>query len=434
MKQLTSNPASALLRANAGRGRVRWGMLALVFFATTLNYIDRAALGILQPVLAKTMQWSAQDYANINFWFQVGYAIGYVAQGRFMDAVGVKRGFALAVLVWSIAAAAHGFASSVFGFMICRFMLGLSEAGNYPACIKTTRLWFPVGERGVAVGIFNAGTNVGAMVTPMLVPFVLAVWGWQQVFWVIGAAGVVWLFFWWRNYHDPDQHPTVSKAELAHIQGAAEPAAAKIPFRDVIRMRATWTFAIGHMLTAPVFWFYLYWLPPYLNQQYQLGISITQLGAPLIVIYLMADIGSIAGGGLSSWLIVRGMRAIPARLVTMLLCGLCIAPIMFVSSAKGLWMAVAYISVAIAAHQAWTANIWSLAMDMAPKNAVASMFGIGGTCSAIGGMFMTQIVGFVLTRSDNNYTLLFTMIPASYFIALVWIWLMHPRAAKPASA
>jgi ACS family hexuronate transporter-like MFS transporter len=431
---LASNPATVLAADKSSKGRVRWGMLALVFFATTLNYIDRAALGILQPVLAKSMQWTAQDYANINFWFQVGYAIGYVLQGRFMDAVGVKRGFALAVLVWSIAAASHGFAASVGGFMICRFMLGLSEAGNYPACIKTTRLWFPAGERGIAVGIFNAGTNVGAMITPMLVPFVLAVWGWQQVFWVIGAAGIVWLLFWWRNYHDPDQHPTVTKGELAHIQGQdeAEPSAAKIPFGEVIRMRATWAFAIGHMLTAPVFWFYLYWLPPYLNQQFQLGISITQLGAPLIVIYLMADIGSVAGGAFSSWLIVRGMKPITARLVTMLLCGLCIAPVVFVSSASGLWLAVAYISVAIAAHQAWTANIWSLAMDMAPKNAVASMFGIGGMCSAIGGMFMTQIVGFVLTGSGNNYTLLFTMIPAMYFIALVWIWLMRPRGPLPA--
>jgi ACS family hexuronate transporter-like MFS transporter len=424
---IASNTGAALARGKAGSGRVRWGMLALVFFATSLNYIDRAALGILQPALAKTMQWSAQDYANINFWFQVGYAVGYVLQGRFMDAVGVKRGFALAVLVWSIAAACHGFAASVGGFMICRFVLGLSEAGNYPACIKTTRLWFPVAERGLAVGIFNAGTNVGAMVTPILVPFVLAVWGWQQVFYVIGAAGLLWLVFWWRNYHDPDRHPTVTQGELAHVQGEPETDVAKTPFRDVVRIRATWAFAIGHMLTAPVFWFYLYWLPPFLNQQYKLGISISQLGAPLIVIYVMADIGSVAGGAFSSWLVVRGMKAINARIVSMVLCGLCIVPVVFVSSASGLWLAVAYISLAIAAHQAWTANIWTLAMDIAPRSAVATMFGIGGMCSAIGGMFMTQIVGFVLTRSGNNYTLLFLMIPAMYFIALAWIWLVCPR-------
>jgi ACS family hexuronate transporter-like MFS transporter len=195
-------------------------------------------------------------------------------------------------------------------------------------------------------------------------------------------------------------------------------------------MRATWAFAIGHMLTAPVFWFYLYWLPPYLNQQYQLGISISQLGAPLIVIYIMADIGSVAGGAFSSWLVMRGMKAVTARLATMLLCGLCIVPVVFVSSASGLWLAVAYISLAIAAHQAWTANIWTLAMDIAPKSAVASLFGIGGMCSAIGGMFMTQIVGFVLTRSGNNYTLLFTMIPAAYFVALAWIWLVRPRPGR----
>jgi ACS family hexuronate transporter-like MFS transporter len=420
------------VRDKAGRGKVRWGMLALVFFATTLNYIDRAALGILQPVLSRSMQWTAQDYANINFWFQVGYAIGYVLQGRFMDAVGVKRGFALAVLVWSVAAASHGLAASVGGFMVCRFILGLSEAGNYPACIKTTRLWFPVAERGLAVGIFNAGTNVGAMVTPVLVPFVLAVWGWQEVFYVIGATGLLWLVFWWRNYHDPDQHPGVTKAELAHIQGEPEAPVAKIPFGQVIRMRATWAYAIGHMLTAPVFWFYLYWLPPYLNQQFKLGISVVQLGAPLIVIYVMADVGSVLGGAFSSLLVKRGMPAVTARLATMLACALCIAPVVFVSSASGLWMAVAFISLAIAAHQAWTANIWSLAMDMAPRNAVASMFGVGGMCSAIGGMFMTQIVGFVLTRSGNNYTLLFTMIPATYLVALAWIWLVRPRPVQAA--
>jgi ACS family hexuronate transporter-like MFS transporter len=429
---IVSNPAAALVRDKAGRGKVRWGMLALVFFATTLNYIDRAALGILQPVLSRSMQWTAQDYANINFWFQVGYAIGYVLQGRFMDAVGVKRGFALAVLVWSVAAASHGLAASVGGFMVCRFILGLSEAGNYPACIKTTRLWFPVAERGLAVGIFNAGTNVGAMVTPVLVPFVLAVWGWQEVFYVIGATGLLWLVFWWRNYHDPDQHPGVTKAELAHIQGEPEALVAKIPFGQVIRMRATWAYAIGHMLTAPVFWFYLYWLPPYLNQQFKLGISVVQLGAPLIVIYVMADVGSVLGGAFSSLLVKRGMPAVTARLATMLACALCIAPVVFVSSASGLWMAVAFISLAIAAHQAWTANIWSLAMDMAPRNAVASMFGVGGMCSAIGGMFMTQIVGFVLTRSGNNYTLLFTMIPATYLVALAWIWLVRPRPAQAA--
>jgi ACS family hexuronate transporter-like MFS transporter len=420
--------------SGAAVGRLRWGMLALVFFATTLNYVDRAALGILQPALAKSMHWTAQDYANINFWFQVGYAIGYVLQGRFIDSLGVRRGFALAVLVWSLAAVAHGFAASIGGFMVCRFVLGLAEAGNYPGCVKTTRLWFPVSERALAVGIFNAGTNVGAMLTPVLIPLILAVWGWQPVFWVIGALGLVWLATWWKHYHDPDAHPAVSSAELTYIRSAIEPTVEKVPYGRVLRMRATWTFALGHMLTAPVFWFYLYWLPPYLNQQFHLGISVAQLGAPLIVIYLMADVGSIAGGVLSSIMIRHGMAAVSARLLSMLVCAVFLLPVVFVSSASSLWLAVAYISVAIAAHQAWTANIWSMVMDMTPKSAVASVFGLGGMCSAVGGMFMTQLVGFVLTHSGNNYALLFTMIPTVYFVALAWMFITYPRGIEIAAA
>lgn len=422
----------ATLRAQAtgaARGRVRWAMLALVFGATTLNYIDRAALGIMQPALAEAMRWTAQEYANINFWFQAGYAIGYALQGRMMDIIGVRRGFALAVLVWSVAAAAHGIAASVAGFMACRFALGLAEAGNYPGCVKATRLWFPVSERALAVGIFNAGTNVGAMLTPVLIPLILVAWGWQAVFFAIGALGALWLAAWWTHYRDPADHPGVSAAELAHIRSAAQAPAARVPYLQVLRMRALWTFAIGHMLTAPVFWFYLYWLPPYLNQRFHLGISVADLGAPLIVIYLMADVGSILGGALSSFMVKRGMDAVRARLLGMLACAVCLLPVMFVSSAGSLWVATAYIALAIAAHQAWTANIWSLALDITPKEAVASVFGLGGMCSAIGGMFMTQLVGWVLTRSGNNYTLLFTMIPAAYCIALAWMVAMRPRRA-----
>ena len=408
-------------------GKVRWAMLAMVFFATTLNYIDRAALGIMQPVLAKAMNWTAQDYANINFWFQAGYAIGYVLQGRLIDRIGVKKGFALAVLVWSAAAAAHGLVASVVGFMACRFILGLAEAGNYPSCIKTIRQWFPVGERAIATGVFNAGTNVGAMVTPLLIPFIMAVWGWQVAFYVIGAVGLVWLAFWLKSYYNPENHPTVKHAELDYIQHGHEQAEPQVSMAKVLRLRATWAYAIGNMLTAPVFWFYLYWLPPYLNKQYNLGISVVQMGLPLIVIFLAADFGSVFGGVLSSSMIGRRMKPVTARLLSMLICAACIVPVIFASSANGVWMAVLYISIAIAAHQAWTVNLWSLAMDMAPKNAVSSSFGVGGTCGAIGGMFMTQLVGYVLTSTDNNYSVLFMMVPAAYFVALTWVYFMAPR-------
>ncbi|MWV14392.1 MFS transporter [Pseudomonas sp. R-28-1W-6] len=408
-------------------GKTRWGMLALVFFATTLNYIDRAALGIMQPILAKEMSWTAMDYANINFWFQVGYAVGFLLQGRFIDKVGVKRAFFLAVLCWSLATGAHGLATSAVGFMLCRFILGLTEAANYPACVKTTRTWFPAGERAIATGIFNAGTNVGAMLTPALLPLILTVWGWQAAFIAMGLLGGVWLVFWALKYYNPEEHPSVKQSELDYINREAEPEAVKVPLSTILRMRGTWAFAVAFAITAPVFWFYLYWLPPFLNQQYNLGISVTQMGIPLMLIWLTADFGSIGGGILSSWLIGRGMRATTARLLSMLAFACTIVGVVFAANASNLWVAVLAISLAVGAHQAWTANIWSLVMDYTPKHMMSTVFGFGGMCAAIGGMFMTQIVGHVLTATNNNYAVLFTLIPTMYFLALTWLYFMAPR-------
>ena len=415
------------IRGALAVGKTRWGMLALVFFATTLNYIDRAALGVMQPILAKEMSWTAMDYANINFWFQVGYAVGFLLQGRFIDRVGVKRAFFLAVLLWSLATGAHGLATSAAGFMVCRFILGLTEAANYPACVKTTRLWFPAGERAVATGIFNAGTNVGAMVTPALLPLILTVWGWQAAFVAMGTLGLLWVVLWRLKYYNPEEHPTVSPTELEYINQGVEPDPVKVPFSHILKMRGTWAFALAYSLTAPVFWFYLYWLPPFLNQQYNLGISVTQMGIPLILIWLTADFGSIGGGVLSSWMIGRGVRPSTARLVSMLVFALTICSVVFAANASGLWIAVLAISLAVGAHQAWTANIWSLVMDYTPKHMMSTVFGFGGMCAAIGGMFMTQLVGAVLTATNNNYNVLFTMIPAMYFIALTWMYFMAPR-------
>nr|WP_242675228.1 MULTISPECIES: MFS transporter [Pseudomonas] len=415
-------------------GKTRWGMLALVFFATTLNYIDRAALGVMQPILAKEMSWTAMDYANINFWFQVGYAIGFLLQGRFIDKVGVKRAFFLAVLLWSLATGAHGLATSAVGFMVCRFILGLTEAANYPACVKTTRLWFPAGERAIATGAFNAGTNVGAMVTPALLPLILSLWGWQAAFLGMAALGLVWLVFWALNYHNPEDHPHVKRSELEYIQREVEPEEVKVGLAQIMRMRGTWAFALAFSMTAPVFWFYLYWLPPFLNQQYDLGISVTQMGIPLILIWLTADFGSIGGGVLSSWLIGRGVRPVNARLMSMLLFACTIVCVVFAAHAANIWIAVLAISLAVGAHQAWTANIWSLVMDYTPKHMMSTVFGFGGMCAAVGGMFMTQIVGYVLTVTNNNYAVLFTMIPTMYFIALVWLYFMAPRSVKAAPA
>lgn len=415
------------IRGAMAVGKTRWGMLALVFFATTLNYIDRAALGVMQPILADKMSWTAMDYANINFWFQVGYAVGFLLQGRFIDKVGVKRAFFLAVLLWSLATGAHGLATSAVGFMVCRFILGLTEAANYPACIKTARTWFPAGERALATGIFNAGTNVGAMLTPALLPLILSVWGWQGAFLSMAALGVVWLVFWSLKYYAPEDHPSVKASELEYIQHGAEPAQKGAPLSQILRMRGTWAFALAYAITAPVFWFYLYWLPPFLNQQYNLGISVSQMGIPLIIIWLTADFGSVGGGILSSWLIGCGVKPITSRLISMLIFACAIGCVVFAAHASGLWIAVLAISLGVGAHQAWTANIWSLVMDYTPKHMMSTVFGFGGMCAAIGGMFMTQIVGYVLTVTHNNYTVLFTIIPAMYFIALTWLFFMAPR-------
>ncbi|WP_026146675.1 MFS transporter [Zestomonas thermotolerans] len=430
MPSLSRGSIGDKIRGAFAVGRTRWVMLLLVFLATTLNYIDRAALGIMQPILAEKMNWTAMDYANINFWFQVGYAVGFVLQGRFIDKVGVKRAFFIAVLLWSLATGAHGLATSAVGFMVCRFILGLTEAANYPACVKTTRLWFPAGERALATGIFNAGTNVGAMLTPMLLPLLLSLWGWQAVFIGMGAIGFVWVTAWAIKYYNPEEHPSVRKSELAYIQQDPEPEQPQVPFSRILRMRGTWAFALAYSITAPVFWFYLYWLPPFLNQQYNLGISVTQMGIPLIAIWLSADFGSVGGGILSSWLIGRGVKATTARLVSMLIFACTIVSVVFAANASGLWIAVLAIALAVGAHQAWTANIWSLVMDYTPKHLVSSVFGFGGMCAAVGGMFMTQIVGHVLTATNNNYAVLFTLIPTMYFLALTWMFFMAPRKVE----
>ena len=417
-----------MIHMMTSKGRVRWTVLALIFCATALNYIDRAILGVLQPVLAKEMNWTPMDYANINFWFQVGYAIGFAFQGRFIDRVGVKRAFFVAVLVWSVATGAHAFATSAVGFMVCRFILGFTEAANYPSCIKATRMWFPAGERALATGIFNAGTNVGAMIAPLCLPLILHVWGWQMAFICVSALGIVWAVMWLLKYYDPEKHPAVTDKELAYVTSVSVQQEEKVPLSRILGMRGTWAFALAYSITAPVFWFYLYWLPPFLNQQYSLGINVVEIGIPLVVIYLSADLGSVVGGFFSSFLIARGVAVIRARLICMLVFALCISTIVFAAFASRLWIAVFSIALAIGAHQAWTANIWSMVMDYTPKKLISTVFGFGGMCGAIGGMLMTQLVGYILTISNNRYFLLFLIIPLVYFTALAWMFFMAPRS------
>ena len=406
-------------------GRTRWVMLGLLFFATTINYVDRQVIGILKPTLSHDLGWNDLDYANIVFWFQLAYAIGYIGVGRIVDLIGVRRGYGLAVLVWSIAAAAHGLARSAFGFGVARFALGIGEGGNFPACIKAVRAWFPASERALAAGIFNAGTNVGALITPFLVPWLTLTYGWPVAFYVTGALGLAWLVAWWALYRNPEEHGRVSAAELAYIRRDPEPQTAPMPYRVLLRQRATWAYAAVQFLTSPVWWFYLFWLPDFLHRSH--GLDLAALGPPLVVIYLLTDVGSILGGWLSSVLIARGVAVLAARKLTMFVCAVCIVPIVFAPQVEGLWSATLLVALAASAHQAWAANMFTLPSDTMPRSAVSSMAGFGGAIGALGGMGIAQLAGSVL-QATGSYAVLFGMVPGAYFLALLLLHLLLPRA------
>lgn len=315
------DPAAAPEATRERIGRVRWTICALLFFATTINYIDRTVLGILAPDLQKSLHFGEESYGNIVAAFQAAYAIGLITFGGIMDRVGTRRGLAGAIVFWSLASMGHALARSAIGFGVARFALGLGESGNFPAAVKTVALWFPKQERALATGIFNAGSNVGAVVAPLLVPWIAINYGWRWAFISTGALGLIWLFFWLTNYHSPEDHPRLSAAERAYI-GTAPPLEPQLPWVSLLGKRQTWAFALGKFLTDPVWWFYLSWLPKYLNKEH--GLTLNKIGPPLIVIYLLADIGSVGGGWLSSFLIQRGLSVNQARKTAMLLCALCV--------------------------------------------------------------------------------------------------------------
>jgi len=408
-------------------GRTRWMILALLFFATTINYVDRQVIGILKPTLSHDLGWNDIDYANIVFYFQLAYAIGYIGAGRIMDLIGVRRGYGLAVLVWSAAAALHGVARSAFGFGVARFALGLGEGGNFPACIKAVRAWFPASERALAAGIFNAGTNVGALITPFLVPWLTLAYGWPVAFYVTGALGLIWLAAWLAFYQNPEAHRGVSAAELAYIQSEGDEQAPAMSYREVLRHRATWAYAAVQFLTSPVWWFYLFWLPDFLHRSH--GLELATLGPPLVVIYLLTDVGSIIGGWLSSALIARGVAVLTARKLAMLICALCIVPIVFAPQVEGLWSATLLVALAASGHQAWAANMFTLPSDTMSRSAVSSMAGVGGMFGALGGMGIAQLAGYVL-ETTKSYALLFALVPCAYFLALLILQILLPREAR----
>ncbi len=433
------------------QGRYRWMICAMLFIATTINYIDRQVIGLLKPDLQAQFSWSERDYAAIIFTFQLAYAIGLLLSGRVMDKLGTKKGFALAIILWSVAAVGHAFADympglwfptlnldektgvtfvtlsgAAAGFALARFFLGLGEAGNFPASIKTVAEWFPRKERAFATGIFNSGTNIGALLTPILVPPLVLRWGWEGAFIVTGVLGFFWLIWWWIAYATPDAHPKVTAEELALIQSDPPETTTPVPWASIIKYRQTWAFALGKFLTDPVWWLYLFWIPDFFNRLY--GLNVKELGAPLVTIYLITDVGSIGGGWLSSFFIKRGWSINAARKVTMLICALAVTPIVFAPRVDNLWGAVLLVSLAAAAHQGWSANLFTLVSDMFPRRAVGSVVGFGGMSGAIGGMCLTLVVGEILQRT-GSYVGVFLIAGSMYLLGLAIIQLLVPRLA-----
>jgi ACS family hexuronate transporter-like MFS transporter len=397
-------------------GRYRWTICALLFFATTINYIDRQVLGILAPDLQKSIGWNEIDYGYIVTAFQAAYALGMVLVGRLMDKLGTKIGYSIAVAVWSVAAMAHALARSVTGFAIARFSLGLGEAGNFPAAIKTVAEWFPRKERALATGIFNAGSNVGAVLAPLVVPWITITYGWQMAFILTGVIGFIWVVFWMLLYERPEHHRRVSAKELAFIQSDPPDTPVRIPWASLLRHRQVWAFAVAKFMTDPIWWFYLYWVPKYLNKQY--GLTLDKIGLPLIVIYLMADVGSIGGGWLSSAFIKRGWSVNKGRKAAMLICAVSVIPIVFASQASELWVAVALLSLATAAHQGWSANLFTTTSDMFPRKAIGSIVGLGGMAGSIGGMLIATLAGFIL-EFTGSYLVLFAICGSVYLLAFL---------------
>jgi ACS family hexuronate transporter-like MFS transporter len=403
----------------------RWTICALLFFATTINYIDRQVLGILAPTLSRELGWSETQYGDIVSWFSLAYAFGFLAMGRLLDRIGVRLGFAVAIVAWSAAAIAHAFARTATGFSIARAALGLGESGNFPGAIKAVAEWFPKRERALATGIFNAGSNVGAILTPLIVPWIALTWGWPMAFIVTGALGLVWLVFWLWLYRSPESHPRMTEQEMAHIRSDPAESTTAVQWRGLLRHRQTWAFVLGKFMTDPIWWFYLYWLPKFLDAEY--GIQLAQLALPLVVIYLVADVGSVGGGWLSSALIKRGWSVNRGRKTAMLIAALLIVPTMFAPNAGNLWVAVGIVSVAAAAHQWWSANLFTTASDMFPRRAVASVVGLGGFGGAMGGMLFQRATGRVLEATGNDYAAVFVVCGLAYVSALLVIHLLVPR-------
>ncbi|GGA26706.1 hexuronate transporter [Dyella nitratireducens] len=395
----------------------------MLLLATTINYTDRQVLGVLAPFLQQQIGWNELQYSYIVTAFQAAYAIGLLGAGAIIDKFGTRIGYALSIGMWSLAAAGHSLATGVVSFAVARFALGLGESGNFPAAIKAVAEWFPQRERALAAGIFNSGSNVGAIVAPMLVPVVAVRWGWQAAFLCTSALSAIWLVMWLRTYRTPGEQPRLSAAERAYI-GHEPSTGIRVPWSQLLQHRQAWTLVAAKFITDPIWWFFLFWLPKFLHARY--GLSLMELGLPLIAIFLLADLGSIAGGWLAGRLIRLGWSANRARKGAMFVCVWLIMPVVFAAKASHLWLAVALIGMATAGHQGWSANVYTLASDMFPRRAVASVVGMGGFAGAVGGMLISTVIGLLL-QATGSYVPVFMLAGSAYLIALAVVHALAPR-------
>ncbi len=415
-------------------GKYRWRVVALLFFATTISYLDRQVIALLKPTLEKEFSWTESDYGNLVMAFQAAYAVGLMIFGGFIDKIGTKLGYAIAVAWWSTAGVLTAFAGSTFGFGVFRSLLGLGEGGNFPAAIKSVAEWFPKKERALATGIFNSGANIGAVAAPLMVPFILATFGWQVAFIITGGVGFIWLIFWWIGYELPARQNKLSKEELLYIQSDNEPDTSHeepVKWVNLLGIRQTWAFIFGKMLTDPIWWFFLYWLPSYFSETFQLDLKKPSL--ELIVVYTATTFGSIGGGYISGYLIKKGWPVFKARKTAMLSFAIAVVPIVFAQYCTNIWQAVVLISLAAAAHQAWSANIFTTASDMFPKKAVSSVVGLGGMAGSVGGILFPLIVGYLLDtyKAQGNitagYNIIFILCGGAYLLAWGIMHLFNPR-------
>ena len=424
-----SQPASAIEQTPRNAlaktvGHFRWVICAVLLFGTTKNYMDRQVIGVLKDTLQHDLGWSEIDYGNLVFAFQAAYAIGMLVMGRLIDWLGTRLGYAITMAAWSIASMAHGMVSSLSGFITARFALGLGESGVFPASLKATAEWFPKKERALATGIWNAGTNIGAILTPLVVPWITVHWGWRWAFFLIGAIGFLWLALWIWIYRVPEKHPRCSQAELDYIRSDPAEPPGRVSWLGLAKYRQTWAFSLGKFIIDPIWWFYLFWIPDFLERRH--GLALLQIGLPIVVIYVMADGGSVAGGWISSTLIRGGKSVNAGRKIAMFICAIAVVPIIFAPRVSSTWAAVLLIGLAAAAHQGFSCNLLTLPSDMFPGKAVASVVGIGGMAGAIGGMLIAKIVAYFL-QWTGSYRIPFAIAGSAYLVALLVVHLIAPK-------